>query len=167
MKRAHYQVMCTWGLSGAQKLGSKADVLIWVDALGSEQAEIPGEDAFPSTSAVIIASLFDAYAVADWIADSQLEQNKRLQVLVVCAGADAHSIEDQLAAGAVIDRLAQRGLDAMSPEAAVANAAFVQLRNAIGHLFTASETTATYSPAQNELSLDESLGKDSVRVLKK
>jgi hypothetical protein len=159
--------MCTWGLSGVKKLGLNADVVIWVDALNSESHQIPHQDAFPHDNTVVLASLFDAYAVADWAADYQLAQNRRLQILVVCAGAESHSIEDQLAAGAVIERLSQRGLDAISPEAAVANAAFVQLRNATRHLLNASETAATYSPTEKELTLDETLGTDSVRVLKK
>jgi 2-phosphosulfolactate phosphatase len=167
MQRPHYQVMCTWGLSGAQKMGTEIDVFIWVDALNSDSGEFPHENSFPGENAVVLASLFDAYAVADWVADYQLEQNRRLQVLVVNAGAESHSIEDQLAAGAVIERLAQRGLDAMSPEAAVAHAAYSQLRNATEHLFKASETAAAYSPTDKELTLDKSLGTDSVRVLKK
>jgi 2-phosphosulfolactate phosphatase len=59
------------------------------------------------------------------------------------AGADRdgqwrYAVEDQLAAGAVIDRLSELGLDATSTEAAAAEAAYRSLSRAVGHLMTAS-----------------------------
>jgi hypothetical protein len=47
-------------------------------------------------------------------------------------------VEDLLAAGAVIDALAEVGIDYASPEAAAAVAAFTGLRNAVGHVLSAS-----------------------------
>jgi 2-phosphosulfolactate phosphatase len=47
-------------------------------------------------------------------------------------------VEDLLGAGAVIDALADVGIDYCSPEAAAASAAFTGLRNATGHLIGAS-----------------------------
>ncbi|QYF72728.1 hypothetical protein [Cryobacterium sp. PAMC25264] len=49
-------------------------------------------------------------------------------------------MEDQLVAGAVIDALAERGIDHCSPEAAAAAASFVGLKRAVQHLVKASET---------------------------
>ena len=57
------------------------------------------------------------------------------------AGADEpirFAIEDQLAAGAIVDALVGLGIDHTSPEAAVACAAFEGLRHAATHLIGAS-----------------------------
>ncbi|WP_235934554.1 2-phosphosulfolactate phosphatase [Agromyces humi] len=61
----------------------------------------------------------------------------------VAAGATAadairFAIEDQLAAGAVVDALVGLGIDHTSPEAAVACAAFEGLQHAATHLIGAS-----------------------------
>ena len=48
------------------------------------------------------------------------------------------AIEDQLAAGAIVDALVGLGIDHTSPEAAVACAAFEGLRHAATHLIGAS-----------------------------
>ena len=48
------------------------------------------------------------------------------------------AVENQLAAGALIDALAELGIDYSSPEAAVACSSFTALRGAVGHLLTAS-----------------------------
>ena len=55
-------------------------------------------------------------------------------------GGDAirFAIEDQLAAGAIVDALVGLGIDHTSPEAAVACAAFEGLRHATTHLIGAS-----------------------------
>lgn len=166
MNRPHYQVMCTWGLSGAQRLNVNPDVVIWVNAL-SQSAPLPLQlDSFPGDSKVLVGSYFDAFAVADWVANYQLEQQRRVIVLIVCSDAETHNVADELAAGAIIERLAQQGLDAMSPEAAVANAAFSQLRNAAAHLIAASEQAQNRTLLEDELVLDESLTPADVRVLR-
>ena len=166
MNRPHYQVLCTWGLSGIARLGITADVYIWVDALSSSPENVLDNDVIASSGRVILSSIFDAFAVADWVADLQMELQQRLCVLVACANANTHSIADQLAAGAVIERLAQRGLDAMSPEAAVANAAFVQLRSATSHLISASEVGMNSLSSGLTLVVDESIKADQVRILR-
>ena len=166
MNRPHYQVLCTWGLSGIARLRITADVYIWVDPLSSSPENVLDTDVFADSGRVVLSTLADAFAVADWVADLQMELQQRLCVLVVCASEDTYSIADQLAAGAVIERLAQRGLDAMSPEAAVANAAFVQLRGATSHLISASEVGMKSSLSGLTLSVDESIKSDQVRILR-
>ena len=166
MNRPHYQVMCTWGLSGVSRLAIAADVYIWVDSFSESAENVLNAAEFANSGRVVLSSLTDAFAVADWVADLQMELQQRLCVLVVCAGAETHNIADQLAAGAVIERLAQRGLDAMSPEAAVANAAFVQLRNATSHLISASEAWTNSTASHVALTVDESIKTDQVRILR-
>ncbi len=166
MNRPHYQVMCTWGLSGAQRLRVNPDVVIWVNAL-TQSAPLPLQlDSLPGDNKVLLGSYFDAFAVADWVANYQLEKQRRVVVLLVCSDAETHNVADELAAGAIIERLAQKGLDAMSPEAAVANAAFIQLRNAAAHLIAASELAQDKTLVNDELVLNESLTSADVRVLR-
>jgi phosphosulfolactate phosphohydrolase-like enzyme len=167
MNSPHYQVMCTWGLSGAIRANFSPDIYIWVDALGNSELSSEIATSLPGTSTVLTTTLAEAFAVADWVTQHQLERQQRLSVLVVCADEKTHSIADQLAAGAVIDRLANNGLDAMSPEAAVANAAYTQLKRATTHLIKASEAAKTVAELPTHLSVDETLPTDSVRVLRK
>ena len=53
-------------------------------------------------------------------------------------GGERFAVEDLLAAGAVIDALAEVGIDHNSPEAAAAAAAYTGLRRATRHLLSAS-----------------------------
>jgi 2-phosphosulfolactate phosphatase len=93
---------------------------------------------------VIAANLRNFSAVAAWILDHQHRLGRRAVVAVVAAGerrADdtlRPAVEDQLAAGALIGALAKVGIDACSPEAAVAAASYDALHRAAGHLLTAS-----------------------------
>jgi 2-phosphosulfolactate phosphatase len=93
---------------------------------------------------VIAGSLRNRSAVAQWILKRQTEIGERAMVAVVAAGearADGSirfAVEDLLVAGAIIDALAEVGIDYCSPEAAAACAAFVGLKRATGHLLTAS-----------------------------
>jgi 2-phosphosulfolactate phosphatase len=93
---------------------------------------------------VIAATLRNVAAVARWILAHQASIGSRAMVAVVAAGearADGttrFSVEDLLTAGAVIDCLAEVGIDYCSPEAAAASAAYGALARATGHLFTAS-----------------------------
>ncbi|WP_316289750.1 2-phosphosulfolactate phosphatase [Clavibacter michiganensis] len=147
--QARYQVRLDGGVAGARRIAAGADVIVWVDALPS----VPPPTAarrdevlatMPARPAVVSAGLADAPAVADWILALQTALGRRAYVAVVAAGtveADGSwraCAEDQLAAGAVVDALAALGIDATSPEAAVACAAYQQLRPAGGHLVTAS-----------------------------
>jgi len=93
---------------------------------------------------VIAATLRNRSAVARWILQLQKEHGSRVRVAVVAAGesrADGtirFSVEDLLTAGAVIDALADVGIDYCSPEAAAACAAYTGLARATAHLLTAS-----------------------------
>ncbi len=147
--QARYQVRLDGGVRRPRRIAAGADVIVWVDALPS----VPPPTAarrdevlatMPARPAVVSAGLADAPAVADWILALQTALGRRAYVAVVAAGtveADGSwraCAEDQLAAGAVVDALAALGIDATSPEAAVACAAYQQLRPAVGHLVTAS-----------------------------
>jgi 2-phosphosulfolactate phosphatase len=93
---------------------------------------------------VIAASLRNRTAVAEWIRDQQVAEGSRLGVAIVAAGERRSdgtirfAVEDLLVAGAVIEALADLGIDNSSPEAAAAAAAYSGLRNATKHLLTAS-----------------------------
>jgi 2-phosphosulfolactate phosphatase len=93
---------------------------------------------------VVAANLRNFSAVARWVLAYQQRLGRRINVAVVAAGerrADdtlRPAVEDQLGAGALIGALAALGIDACSPEAAVAAAGFDALRRAVGHLLTAS-----------------------------
>ena len=143
--QSKYQVRFDWGLAGFQALAADADVIVLAD-------ELPALDAalgFPTSVAkhtVIVANLATSTLVADWALARQTEKGDRFSVAVVAVGerrADGSirfAMEDQLAAGAVIDALAERGIDHCSPEAAAAAASYVGLKRAVKHLVTASET---------------------------
>ena len=140
-----YQVRFDWGLAGFQALAAEADVIVLAD-------ELPAVDAahgFPTAlgaHTVIVADLATSGLVADWALARQTEKGDRFSVAVIAVGesrADGSirfASEDQLAAGAVIDALAERGIDHCSPEAAAAAASFVGLKRAVRHLVAASET---------------------------
>ena len=93
---------------------------------------------------VVAANLRNFSAVARWVLDYQQRIGKRAVVAVIAAGERRGddtlrpAVEDQLAAGAVVGALSALGIDACSPEAAVASAGFDSLRRAVGHLLTAS-----------------------------
>ena len=76
----------------------------------------------------------------------QTEKGDRFSVAVIAVGerrgdeSIRFAMEDLLVAGAVIDALADRGIDHCSPEAAAAAASFVGLKRAVKHLVKASET---------------------------
>lgn len=105
---------------------------------------------------VLLGCLRNASAVATAVLAEQERRGDRTSVAIIAAGeltgrdADASlrfAIEDQLAAGAIIGALGERGIDHTAPDAAVACEAFRGLRRAVRHLLTASgsgrELTAT------------------------
>jgi 2-phosphosulfolactate phosphatase len=92
---------------------------------------------------IVAGSLRNRTAVAQWVLARQAERGDRFIVAVIGAGEAREdgsirfAVEDQLGAGAIVDALAAVGIDYCSPEAAAA-AAFTSLRNAVGHLVSAS-----------------------------
>lgn len=144
--QATYQVRFDWGVAGVAATVEGADAVIWVDQLGGgtdgDRAELLAVDG----AALVLATVQNARAVADWVLERQHENGGRFRVTVVAAGgtrADGSprfSVEDFLAAGAVIDSLTELGLDHCSPEAAAAGAAYAGLKNATKHLVKNSVT---------------------------
>ena len=161
-----YQVRHEWGAEGIARL-APADVVIVVDALRFSSTmtdavlthpEIALDDArvWSSNGAdaagaaqregaiVLLGCLRNAAAVARAVLAVQERRAARTSVAVIAAGERApdgtlrFAVEDQLAAGAVIDALTSVGIDHCSPEAAAAATAFRGLRPALRHLFTAS-----------------------------
>src|SRR3954447_10041213 len=119
------------------RVGEDADVIVWVDVLGP-----PVNAAWPPHADVVAADLHTASAAAAWVAARQEQLARRLTIAVVAAGHaeldGGYAVEDHLGAGAFIAALGERGIDATSPDAAVADAAYRALRAAIGHLVSAS-----------------------------
>ena len=135
-----YQVRFDWGVAGADSIGDGADAVVWVD-------ELPASDAArPQHPLVVSGSIRNRAAVARWVLARQAEQGDRFTVAVVAAGearADGSlrfAVEDLLGAGAVVDALAEVGIDYCSPEAAAACAAYTGLSGAAAHLISASES---------------------------
>lgn len=148
--QAKYQVRFDWGRRGAARIGAGVDILVWIDVLPDDAGSTPnvgGDDldalelaGLAPDAAVLEAGLVDASATARWILAEQERLGRRAFIAVVGAGdADERFVaDDLLGAGAVIDALAELGIDDTSPEAAVAAAAFGGLRRAVRHLTSAS-----------------------------
>ena len=170
MEQTPYQVRFDWAAAGAHAIGTDADVIVWVDAITE-----PGSDVdlktLPQGPVVVFTDLTSAHAVAQWVIDLQVKLAKRILIAVVAAGSTRDgqlrvTTEDLLAAGAVVDQLAALGLDATSPEAAAAEAAYRGLSRATSHLLTAVTTTATTKPTSEQLKINPQLTVDDVKVLR-
>jgi 2-phosphosulfolactate phosphatase len=134
-----YQIRFDWGPRALRVL-APAHITVVVDALpGGRELPLDGVE-----GRVVRAGLADRTAVARWILERQHENGGRTSVNVVAAGdvdedgAARFTLEDQLAAGALIDALITLGIDHTSPDAAVASASFAGLRRACSHLLSAS-----------------------------
>ncbi|WP_130504648.1 hypothetical protein [Microterricola gilva] len=157
--QSKYQVRFDWGVAGAERIADGADVVVFVDVLGSRfralsEATSTAADTradpvaellalLPTEAAVLSAGFTTAAAAARWITERQHALGRRAMIAIVAAGgAEApgirFAVENQLAAGAIIDALATLGIDYCSPEAAASCAAFTGLRGAVAHLLTAS-----------------------------
>ena len=140
--QSQYQVRFDWGVDGAVAIAHDADVIVWVDQLGTVQTETL-ETALPEHG-LVLGSIQNRVALADWALERQGDLGDRFTVAVVAAGEARHdgslrfAVEDLLAAGAVIDALADVGIDYCSPESAAASAAFTGLKNATSHLISSS-----------------------------
>jgi len=137
MQQTGYQVRFGMGVAGLRACASDADVIIWVDALPAP-AGSPADllSTAPTDATLIGADLPTSLVAARWVLDYQTDVQRRLAIAVITAS-DQFAVEDFLCAGSVIDALSELGLDATSPEAAVAESAYRGLRNAVAHLFTA------------------------------
>lgn len=148
--QSQYQVRFDWGPEGASTVGSGVDVFIVVDVLpgagaGSERRDIGQHLGSAAPGAAIIAgNLRNRTAIAEWVIARQADANRRIVVAIVAAGEDRgkgsirFAVEDFLAAGAIIDALADVGIDYCSPEAAAACVSFTGLRPGIRHAVAAS-----------------------------
>lgn len=157
-----YQVRFDWGVRGANALA--ADIVVWVDVLGDEP--VPLDDVPAPT--VVRADFRTAAQTAQWILERQQELSARQQIAVIAAGvpqADGwrYTVEDHLAAGAIIDALGALGIDATSPEAATAEAAYRGLARAAGHMVTASVSGRQTPPAPGLAKADPSLPVEVLR----
>lgn len=148
--QASYQVRFDWGADGAAAVADGVHAIVWVDELG--------EEGLPEVEAPLVAGAFrSADAVARWSLERQAELGGRFVIAVVAAGVRQpdgslrFAVEDLLAAGAVIDAIAELGIDHQSPEAAAAAAAFAGLRNATRHLVTASISARELGGVQLDL----------------
>ena len=137
MSQSTYQVRFDWGAAGAESVGRDADAIVWV----SQLLETPGP------AGAVEGRLEHAAELGTWALAQQEAAGGRFRVAVVAAGAARadgslrFAVEDLLAAGAIIDAIAETGIDHQSPEAAAAAAAYTGLRNATRHLISASETS--------------------------
>ena len=127
--QSSYQVRFDWGDAGRAAISPDAEAVVWVDELDG------GADA---------RTLADAAAVAEWALAEQERLGGRFRIAVVAAGVARpdgsvrFAVEDLLAAGAIIEAIAGKGIDHQSPEAAAAASAYVGLRTATKHLVSAS-----------------------------
>ena len=132
--QTNYQVRFEWGAAGAAAVAVDADVVAWIDELGAETVPTGAR----------VTALAEAEEFAAWCLAKQEELGGRFRIAVVAAGATQadgslrFAVEDLLGAGAVIDAIAELGIDHQSPEAAAAAAAYTGLRNATRHLVNAS-----------------------------
>lgn len=163
--QTQYQVRFDWGFTGLQAIGDGADVAIWVDLLGESgpiKSELPALSELP----VLRGSLRNRRAIAERVLALQGDKGERFMVAIVAAGerwddgSPRFAVEDLLAAGAIIDALADLGIDYCSPEAAAAAAAFTGLRNATGHLIGASASGRTLTAAGRRAEIDAAIELD-------
>ena len=154
-----YQVRFDWGLEGAAAIAPGAHIVVWADALAGDLDPA----AIEHDNAILIGGVGSRAAIANWVLDRQVELGDRATVAVVAAGGPGgrFAVEDLLAAGAVIDALAEVGIDYISPEAAAAVGAFTGLRNATGHILSASVAGQQIIAAQGREFVDEARARNS------
>jgi hypothetical protein len=137
VNQSTYQVRFEWGHAGAASVGQDADAVVWV----SQVHEMAG----PAAS--VEGSLARAAELAAWALAEQERLGGRFTIAVVAGGAPRpdgslrFAVEDLLAAGAIIEAIADVGIDHQSPEAAAAASAYRGLRSATTHLISASESS--------------------------
>ena len=146
-----YQIRFDWGVEGANAIAPGAHIVVWADALGGSEPDIQHD------GAIITGSVGARAAIAAWVLERQVELGDRATVAVVAAGGPdgRFAVEDLLAAGAVIDALAEVGIDYISPEAAAAVGAYAGLRNATGHVLSACVTGQEIMAARGRGPIEE------------
>jgi 2-phosphosulfolactate phosphatase len=159
-----------WHDGGASAEPTTADVVAWVDVLVEPAARSLVDVSGAAT--IIAVDMRGAAAAAAWIESRQRALRRRLHILVVAAGQSTtqrgfgYAVEDHLAAGALIASLVDRGIDAISPEAAVADAAFRSLENAVGPLVAAAVRRQGFDIDPGGLRVDRTLDESAVRVVR-
>lgn len=161
-----YQVRFDWGTAGVDAIAADADVIVWVDVL--DVPDLPDTAVESGSEPITIAgSLRNRRAVAEWVLARQGDKGDRFTVAVIAAGAvrddgsPRFALEDLLAAGAIIDALADLGIDYCSPEAAAASAAFTGLRNATGHLIGSSGSGQELTRADRRAEIEHAIDLDA------
>jgi hypothetical protein len=151
-----YQVRFDHGVAGAARIAPGAHVVVVVDVIDGHGTLTRDEtvrvvaglpEVASGADVLVVTGAGAAPEVARHVVERQARRGDRALVAIVAAGAvDADgfrpAVEDQLAAGAVVDALAAVGIDFSSPEAAVACAASGALARASSHLLTASASAA-------------------------
>lgn len=155
-----YQVRFGFGLAQANELSPGADIIVWVDALSDGSA--PGPE-LPGTFSILTAGTGASTAVADWVIGRQELKGDRVTVAVIAAGREdgGFTVDDLLAAGAIVDAIADAGIDYISPEAASAVAAFSGLRSAHEHLLSASVAGQQQTQDAGRESLDAAIARNA------
>ena len=165
--QTQYQVRFDWGIEGARAIGDGADVIVVVDVLSSPNGSAISAALADSGALVVAGSLRNRSAIAAWALEQQGDKGDRFVIAVVAAGearddgSTRFAVEDLLGAGAVIDALADVGIDYCSPESAAASAAFTGLRNATGHLIGASASGRELSESGYRGDIDLAIDIDS------
>ncbi|WP_291057514.1 hypothetical protein [Herbiconiux sp.] len=133
-------------LASLQRTG---DHVLVVDVLDDGELATATTAAGGRTAALPVAGFRTRTAAARAVLEAQAARGDRVFVdLVTPARVDGQfAVEDFLAAGAVVDALAELGIDFSSPEAAAACAAFTTLRRALAHLVTASAAGRSWAAA--------------------
>lgn len=157
MKQGQYQVRFGSASDSTLVEAGDLDLLIRASAFEAATGQIGG-------SAPIIRSSFNnRSAVARRVLEEQAEKEGRFVVAIV-VDSDSQTgtaVGDFLAAGAVIDALAELGIDYCSPEAAAACIAFQGLRPSIGHILSASVGGRALSETGRAAELERAIQVDS------
>lgn len=166
--QSQYQVRFDWGLEGAADIAADVDVIVVVDVLSPDTNGARVVAGLQDAAATVVAaSLRNRAAVAEWVLAQQGDKGDRFFVAIIAAGeqrpdgSTRFAVEDLLGAGAVIDALADVGIDYCSPESAAAAAAFTGLRNATGHLIGASASGRELSGAGRRAEIDHAIDVDA------
>jgi phosphosulfolactate phosphohydrolase-like enzyme len=165
ISQGQYQVRFDWGIAGLRAIAPDVDVVVLVDVLGASPALSRELSDHPAI--VIAGGLTNAGAVARWALEQQGGKGDRFGVALIAAGEPRSdgslrfALEDLLGCGAIIESLAEVGIDYYSPEAAAAAAAFTGLRSATRHLIAATESGRAMIVAGRASELETALELDS------